>query len=597
MANPKRGSNLDSFAGGTEAGVPLVLFDQQLRTTVISPLNHFANAVQVKSDQLAGHLACGLSGRIDRLPPAFSQETIIFAGQGVNQTLFDWGSQLLKQGGKSRLAKSSDKTANYLGYCTDNGAYYYYNTEGGKTYEETIVDISHSLKQEGYPAQYLQLDSWWYEKGRDQGTSLWEPRADIFVHSLADLHAETRLPFAAHNRYWSASNKYNTAYRFIVENAAAVPDDPDFWRHIMSWSRQNGICMYEQDWLNVIYERSPALQSDPLLSERWLGQMDQAASQAGLHIMYCMALPSHYLASTLYPSVSRVRATNDYCPGNDQWKMGLSSMLSWALGLAPFKDVFWSSEKQASNPYKNATVTEPNFELQALVSALSGGGVATGDKIGSLNKTLVAKTCRTDGLLLKADKPATPIDRCFQPDAPTGEIWGTQTSIGGLTWRFLLVADQTASYTLKASDLSTHSPYMVLETESGQLSLLTENDCLSVGGTTPPRPGAVPLQYFVFAPVGKKGLTFLGEVDKFITVSRQRFTAISPDGGHLKLTGAPNEEVNLAWHCRGKSRRISYNDRIVKADDALVKVHRQDQLLHLSVRLDQSGQGSVEISI
>ena len=29
----------------------------------------------------------------------------------------------------------------------------------------------------------------------------------------------------------------------------------DFWMHIMSWARDNGIIVYEQDWLNVAYER------------------------------------------------------------------------------------------------------------------------------------------------------------------------------------------------------------------------------------------------------------------------------------------------------------------------------------------------------
>ena len=37
----------------------------------------------------------------------------------------------------------------YLGYTTDNGAYYYYKTEDGKNYEETILDLkAHTVAQQ-----------------------------------------------------------------------------------------------------------------------------------------------------------------------------------------------------------------------------------------------------------------------------------------------------------------------------------------------------------------------------------------------------------------------------------------------------------------
>ena len=40
------------------------------------------------------------------------------------------------------------------------------------------------------------------------------------------------------------------------------------------------------------------------------------------------------------------------------------------LGIAPFKDVFWSTSEQPQNPYKNDTY-EPNPDLQILISTLS----------------------------------------------------------------------------------------------------------------------------------------------------------------------------------------------------------------------------------
>lgn len=37
--------------------------------------------------------------------------------------------------------RESDLTNNYIGYWTDNGAFYYYNTEDGKNYQQTILDV------------------------------------------------------------------------------------------------------------------------------------------------------------------------------------------------------------------------------------------------------------------------------------------------------------------------------------------------------------------------------------------------------------------------------------------------------------------------
>ena len=50
---------------------------------------------------------------------------------------------------------------------------------------------------------------------------------------------------------------------------------------------------------------------------------------------------------------------------------------------------------------------------EALVSALSGGPVGPSDGIGGSDASLIMRTCRLDGLLLKPDRPATPIDVMF----------------------------------------------------------------------------------------------------------------------------------------------------------------------------------------
>ena len=47
----------------------------------------------------------------------------------------------------------------------------------------------------------------------------------------------------------------------------------------------------------------------------------------------------------------QARASGDYRPNNDNWKIGVSSIFADALGLAPFKDNFWTTTDQPGNPY------------------------------------------------------------------------------------------------------------------------------------------------------------------------------------------------------------------------------------------------------
>ena len=49
--------------------------------------------------------------------------------------------------------------------------------------------------------------------------------------------------------------------------------------------------------------------------------------------------------------IVQVRASDDYRPGGDQWKIGVSSIFAYAMGITPFKDNFWSTTDQPGNKY------------------------------------------------------------------------------------------------------------------------------------------------------------------------------------------------------------------------------------------------------
>ena len=332
--------------------------------------------------------------------------------------------------------------------------------------------------------------------------------------------------------------------------------------------------------------------------------MNQAAVACGLNIMYCMPLPSHYLISTANSAVTQIRASTDYEPGSDQWKLGENAMLCWALGLAPFKDVFWSTEVQEGSTYKNGKVTEPNFELQALVSALSRGAVGPGDKIGYMNRELLLRTCRADGLLLKPDKPATPIERCFKPDYPKGQIWDTYTRLGKQSWRYLLVAEQMSEFEFSHQELNIEAPHVVYEmnvfqsvgaSTSSQRRVLQAGDKLKVGGTSSPRKGAVPAQYFVLAPVADDGTAFLGATDKFITISPQRFEHIDDSGKKVTVLGAAGEQLELSWSFSKAPTGVKVDGHLLDSTDATKSTLFQQGIFRVSFKLPESGRAQVEL--
>merc|ERR1719469_1518336 len=109
-----------------------------------------------------------------------------------------------------------------------------------------------------------------------------------------------------------------------------------------------------------------------------------------------MAYSRHALASVAVPAVNQIRVTDDYAVDLQHTRkfsvnlyVGTSSLLAAAIGLAPSKDVFWSSSVQpgAEHKYKNSSEAHP--ELHALVSVLTAGPVAPGDRFNYTNVSLL----------------------------------------------------------------------------------------------------------------------------------------------------------------------------------------------------------------
>ena len=105
----------------------------------------------------------------------------------------------------------------YLGYYTDAGAYYYYNTEPGMNYEETFDYIRDYADDTNYPIRFAQYDSWFYPHGEG---NLEQKNIDKGGGEAA--YANHKLPIVAHNRWFGPDTVYATEnggnYDWILED-------------------------------------------------------------------------------------------------------------------------------------------------------------------------------------------------------------------------------------------------------------------------------------------------------------------------------------------------------------------------------------------
>jgi hypothetical protein len=174
------------------------------------------------------------------------------------------------------------------------------------------------------------------------------------------------------------------------------------------------------------------------IGHQWLMSMGEAAEKTNLNIQYCMSLPRYILQALEIPRVTQTRTSGDYASdltkrNNSQWAMGISSMFADAIGLASFKDVFWSNSLQPGSPYGSSAV-EHLPDRAILIATLSRGPVSPGDAINYTNVERIMKCCRQDGLILKPDRPLIMIntlisDWALYNNVSQGELYSTRTTI------------------------------------------------------------------------------------------------------------------------------------------------------------------------
>ena len=584
-----------SKGGGDGAGSPLVLLDAQGAALVVGPSDHFFTSANPPSDRVGGRIAFGFQTSVVDIPAGLEHITILRASRTVEGALSTFGDALLVRGRKVRPVigdeKHVDPGLTHISYYTDNGAYYYYHTmktppgvelpkvinvnASDTGYTDTAERLGEWFARDNLPFGSIQFDSWWYHKDIEEGCTLWEPLDPVFFNwtrpaSLGDM------PLILHSRWFAANSTYvqSGKYDFIIDHDSAgdakhvaVPVDPKFFYDIMDKAKDRWLmATYEQDFLTATYENTKALQRTPGLARRWLKAMNEGAERAGVTIQYCMALPRHILQSAVMTRVTHIRASHDYgqsrADDTEQWSlMGFTNALIWSLGALPFKDTFWTSARNAGNVWGD-DATELDSELQAVVSVLSAGPVSPSDKIGGLNVSILMKTCRSDGWILKPDRPAFLCNHALKLAVVDGRspahVWDAPASHD---WRIVFAANLTrGSFAYPIPKDGT--PYVAKNIITGAVrdmrgmsSLILgphqrRNDTKDCRETAHAHPSSyaqycTPFELWLLAPVrayGKWAAALLGETGKYVPVSRGRWTMMPlPDAFVAKVSCAPGE--------------------------------------------------------
>ena len=172
-----------------------------------------------------------------------------------------------------------------------------------------------------------------------------------------------------------------------------------------------GVKVYEQDWLDTQLDMIPWLRSELDHAESLVRHHGQGREPRGLTMQLCMASPGFFLEQVKFPNVTTVRASDDNMAGlpkTHYWPaFHQVSVFAYAVGLWPFKDNFQSASGQRRiynerHPLRGSPDLDP---------VRRHGRPLRQDR--RRGPGLLMRTCRADGVLLKPDRPAFPIDLMY----------------------------------------------------------------------------------------------------------------------------------------------------------------------------------------
>jgi hypothetical protein len=499
---------------------PWVLFDTAANAFVISPASNFMAATTVFGP--GGALASGISSRIASLPAGFSHQVLLVVENGINSAFDAWGSTLTAIWGRALPANDADPTLNQLGYWTDAGSSYYYNTLPSSSYTDTLMAVKADFDKLGLGLGYLQLDSWFYPKGPgadwlagSDGIYQYLAAPSLFPSGLDRFQRTLGAALVTHSRWIDASSPYRQQYAI----SGNVSTDPAYWDSVARYLAHAGVTTYEQDWLSGNAQTN----FDLTAPGAFLDNMAAAMAREHITLMYSMPTPRHFLQGARYGNLTSIRVSQDRFE-RARWTSFLyAGRLASALGIWPFSDVFMSGET-----------------ANLLLATLSAGPVGVGDAAGSLDGASLRRAVRADGVIVKPDVPLAPLDVNYLGDVNSSNrplIASTYSDFGGRGTHYVFAYNRASDtrVTFSLSDLGIGQQAYLYNYAAGTGQLVSPDTALSADF----QDGWV---YLVAAPVGPSGMAILGDTGHFVTMGKKRVTAFEDDGTvRVTVAFAPGE--------------------------------------------------------
>ena len=509
---------------------PLIAYDSQERTLVMSPLNHYlVSPMRLLETPDGTAVARGIHGSVDVIPEGMTTRTLLTFGASLVPTVLKWGELLVRAAGKELSGHWDSLVGRTLGFWNCYGSYYAELFR--QTNAHSLGQLARHFTEVDLPVRYWGLDLW-YQFNTVGFAERYIPDPTKYPHGLKEVFETSGIPFILHMSAFDLNNHYLNSHDFEAGEGSAYPTGPELYRELALEFKSWGAAGVWHDFLRIQLQHCRSLRNQVGAADRLFDNLATAMAEQGLDVMLCMPTMGHYLASAAHENVVAVRTSTDYVnhqPGQlellsrlDEYRSGFSpqrnlrqnlmlSFLAGALGLAPSYDVFISNREHPEG------FANPHADRDALMRALSAGIVGLGDKLGCLDREVVGKLAFPDGDLAQPDHPLYPVASSLQSDVPA---FYTESLVGGYRWTYLVLANLTedvAEYRLDLEPLLEGDDNLVYDYHAGEV--VTDR---VVAGQAQPGEG----RYLIGVPkVG--GIYPLGFPDKYVTFPTRQIKDVS----------------------------------------------------------------------
>jgi len=516
--------------------MPWICFDNRANTVIVSPASEFL--ISRMSGNSKSRIGTTLNPRVSQRTAARTRWTILVSGRGIERTLAAWGHALDTLYHRPRIGNEGNVVLRNFGYWTDHGAYYYYNYVPKLGYAGTLEAVARQFVRHKVPLAYMELDSWWYRKSDRyvNGTILktmagkfppgrwnlyggtWQYRAShqLFPQGLGAFQKKLGVPLVCHGRWIDPQSPYHKKYAI----SGVAPIDPAWWKSTANYFARSGVIGYEQDWLNYIYQYSPAMQVSRRVGNAFTGNMAASLAHHNMSLIYCMPLPRFFLQSARTPTLSMIRCSDDYFIQQRWLHFVYTSSLAYAMGLWPWTDTLMSRDTGG-----------------ILLATLSAGPVGVGDQMGHESWRNIRKVIRSDGRIVKPDAPLMPTDQTIMAQAAGKHrpVVARTYSNAGIKTTYLFIwrqkGDRSSVHIAPAElGLSAGGRYVVYNYFTHAVSHLKAGQSLEVNLHSNQ------WQYDIVAPEQTNGVAIFGDLNQFVPMGRQRIADAAVTTTGIKLT-------------------------------------------------------------